>query len=615
MSTFKYQRLDYERPAFRLLRLLKGDGSHIQCGLIDAWFDDPTKIIPYKALSYTWGGTARTDYIQIGGSRLGITSNLYLALRCLRCEHEDLILWADAACIDQENVEERGHQVQQISQIYDKAEEVVIHLGSATYETNVIMESMKCLQQEAVRHAYRAWEVHDPRWRDMWSDLYSSLSSKYPNLKQLQVEGFRQLLGRPYFKRAWILQEVANARAARITCGTRSVSTRFFSVVALLLEVNLDAHCQAVVDIMPGMTRQSSWWAQQRDLRTLLSKFRDCEATDERDKVYALLGMSSDTSDTDALRADYSEENTVQAVIYEVASFLLSLEGLNVPRDFLSYPSLTAFLHHLSSLNRVVMDWALAHDEEKVMKRLILHKDTHLNAPNARGETLLCEAVTKNKESMAKIFLQQPDINIYLQDVVGGTPLAIATKNHSVGMVGLLLLKEEVDVNLRNEQDNNDTPLHVAVNHGGDATYNCIEQLLRRGDLNINAWSNKYATALLMAMSKHAFQLVDLILTMRQDVDMSVYNSNGRFKRSSLHQILKTSQIHLDLGSIVKELGYMKTLDMIDEWKDLINTIVTALDPPSKVTLKNQEQIEEAWSRLRNEKSLFVEMATAPEAK
>lgn len=54
----------------------------------------------------------------------------------------------DGICIHQGNDNEKGHQLQQIGNIYHRAERVVIWLGPATYETNVFMASMKKLENE-----------------------------------------------------------------------------------------------------------------------------------------------------------------------------------------------------------------------------------------------------------------------------------------------------------------------------------------------------------------------------------------------------------------------------------------------------------------------------------
>jgi hypothetical protein len=317
MSTFKYTPFDLDRPGIRLLRLLKGEDPLIECDLFQAWRDgDDIDSIPYEALSYTWGGNEKAASVQIGSQIQNVTENLYLALQHLRYRDEDRILWVDAICIDQNNLRERGHQVNQMRNIYSQAERVLIWLGSATDDTDILLDSLKQLEERSRRD----WSIKDKRWFETWSSLQLEMQSEHWDLAYRQMEGLNSLLERPWFKRMWILQEVANASRATVCSGTKSVSARVFAITPLLLEVHPEPHCQAVLDIMPGWSRESSWWSAKRDLRTLLFKFRASEAGDARDKIYALLGMSSDCQDGCGLLADYTKN--LSQVVHDATVFL-----------------------------------------------------------------------------------------------------------------------------------------------------------------------------------------------------------------------------------------------------------------------------------------------------
>jgi hypothetical protein len=67
MSQFSYPPIDLSQPAFRLARLISGTGTAIHCSIFLAFFDQPSSIIPYEALSYTWGSTELTDSITLNG--------------------------------------------------------------------------------------------------------------------------------------------------------------------------------------------------------------------------------------------------------------------------------------------------------------------------------------------------------------------------------------------------------------------------------------------------------------------------------------------------------------------------------------------------------------------
>jgi hypothetical protein len=103
--------------------------------------------MPYEALSYTWGSIERTSEITTNDYTLAVTENLHHALRYLRYEDKDRILWIDLICINQDNFQERGHQVAQMKDIYKEAEQVLIWLGLPTYDTNLSMDFMRGYQQ------------------------------------------------------------------------------------------------------------------------------------------------------------------------------------------------------------------------------------------------------------------------------------------------------------------------------------------------------------------------------------------------------------------------------------------------------------------------------------
>ncbi|KAF2260123.1 hypothetical protein CC78DRAFT_555743 [Lojkania enalia] len=182
MNSFKYEPIDLEGPAFRLLRLFKGGEPDIECELFRAWLHSESAI-SYEAFSYTW----------INGRTLNATENLYLALLHLRSKETIRTLWVDAICIDQCNKKERGHQAQQTG-------------GPATDETGVLMDSLKLLEQESIKRA-----LEGPLIINTAHVEDSALGSRWP-----------------WLKRVWVLQEVANAKRVLVCNGSMSVSARIF---------------------------------------------------------------------------------------------------------------------------------------------------------------------------------------------------------------------------------------------------------------------------------------------------------------------------------------------------------------------------------------------------
>ena len=86
----------------------------------------------YEALSYVWGNSTVTLPILLNGLEFQVTTNLESALRHLRYHDRTRILWADAICIDQNDIGERGTWALQMDRVYGEVQEVIVWLGGMT---------------------------------------------------------------------------------------------------------------------------------------------------------------------------------------------------------------------------------------------------------------------------------------------------------------------------------------------------------------------------------------------------------------------------------------------------------------------------------------------------
>src|SRR3569833_1032082 len=83
----------------------------------------------YSALSYAWGSPDQSvRRIKVNGIDFPVRENLGHALAALRTAGER-VFWIDAICIDQDNKQERNHQVKQMGDIYRRAAQVFVWLG------------------------------------------------------------------------------------------------------------------------------------------------------------------------------------------------------------------------------------------------------------------------------------------------------------------------------------------------------------------------------------------------------------------------------------------------------------------------------------------------------
>lgn len=99
----------------------------------------------FVALSYTWGSTENNAVIHLDGGPVPVTMNLLEALQALRFQDKSRVLWIDALCINQTDLEERASQVNIMRHIYQKAQNVIVWLGPAADDSRLAFDLLATL--------------------------------------------------------------------------------------------------------------------------------------------------------------------------------------------------------------------------------------------------------------------------------------------------------------------------------------------------------------------------------------------------------------------------------------------------------------------------------------
>jgi hypothetical protein len=222
-------------------------------------------------------------------------------------------IWADAICINQIDASEKTEQVRLMADIYERAELVLVWLGK--YEDNV---RLGCNLMVELCGKFQELE---PSYSGSLLDL-ASLA-----LHEISPEAWLDLidlLRRPWFWRAWVVQEYYLARGKLFQCGGLVMAPEYFFKIAEILgiytELNHIAHAHypnlrsipypSLVGAFfhfEGCSRGGS------TLFDLLARNRGLQSYDKRDRVFALVGLSSDA---DPSLIDYGLE--IQDVLIEV---------------------------------------------------------------------------------------------------------------------------------------------------------------------------------------------------------------------------------------------------------------------------------------------------------
>jgi hypothetical protein len=132
----------------RLLELYPGkDEAPITCRMHRYYLFplDRSYLREFEALSYTWGDPEQTHRIVCDGKEMRVTENLYAALRSLRYPNHSRLLWVDAICINQADIEEKSDQVGMMDDLYGIATSAIVFLGEESDDNDLAIDFVENL--------------------------------------------------------------------------------------------------------------------------------------------------------------------------------------------------------------------------------------------------------------------------------------------------------------------------------------------------------------------------------------------------------------------------------------------------------------------------------------
>lgn len=278
----------------------------------------------------------------LNGQLLSITRGLATAIRYLRDTKATRTFWIDQIAINQADHDERAQQVTLMAKIYGEASRVVLWLGDeagsdvagdSAAETKGAFTLMRHLLDTMLpRGVYRQYgqdydpgyiydEIAPDRVKPAGSSTVHDLAVRRLHIDDLPMHGLparddqrwrmlANLFSRPWFSRVWVIQEaiMAKAETTVVQCGHETITWKDLVKVAQVAYVYLPR-------LLLGMELALQGWPIEhvRDfhkikkarkhgvdpgLNTLVLRHKMYKATNPRDKLYAMLNMTTAWSGT-----------------------------------------------------------------------------------------------------------------------------------------------------------------------------------------------------------------------------------------------------------------------------------------------------------------------------
>ena len=297
----------------------------------------------YETLSYVWGNAPADHEIRLNDHSLLITSSLWEALRVLARERAGKFLWVDAICINQKDSSEKSSQVRMMGQIYQRAQRVIIWINRPGIRSG--RRQVDLITQTALKgfaQGYRAGWYAGVLTQYLENPRHEAFDK--PSLESFRGDGgywpaLVRFFDQDWWRRVWVRQELAMSKKATVFCSEHSVDWEDVAAMAhwvSLFTQDLDE-------------KTKSWGAKHRsgaysgedfedfrqtlqrggslDLQSMLIHARNCETTDPRDRVFAVLGM---VEDFQSIHIDYdsSPAEVAQSAFKALANANGGLEAL-----------------------------------------------------------------------------------------------------------------------------------------------------------------------------------------------------------------------------------------------------------------------------------------------
>ena len=306
-----YRPFDYTKHAkidklrqIRLLRVTQEEERPevIRCRFKLVQLDELSDSDTYIAISYVWGPDMLTHWARCpDNTYLEMPASSAAVLHRLLTTNKTSYIWIDALCINQKDLEEKPSQIRLMKEIYSSAQYVFAWLGDASGDSKLAMEFIPKIYHvigylhtnnlpitiESVTE-FQDCTLRDPTWKALIS-----------------------LVERKWFQRVWIIQEVVLAKRTELVCGEESVDWKTLAVVVAMLQSN---GLSRLLISFEGVDVPFLSWGfkgiqctfgirdlvQKNNVPSLETNLFGCsfyKAKDPRDKLFALLAMSSNIDD------------------------------------------------------------------------------------------------------------------------------------------------------------------------------------------------------------------------------------------------------------------------------------------------------------------------------
>lgn len=374
---YEYSSIDVSSRVFRAIKLLPPISPDLPQTLrVQIIHINCDQVIPYDALSYTWGVANdavpdRKIMVETADGKRDLHIHRPLEnalLQLLRDKVTHRPLFVDQISINQLDPSEKDHQVPLMRDIYAGSERVVVWLGTSERPSDDYFDFLRDVCSDGIMSRVMGPNVgHFPKVslavtdpsielteveREDRDDVLSLVLRHGP---KLPFDGMINVMSRHWFTRLWIVQEVSLGRDVTFVCGSRSLcfdcfrtGVLFYGVYAKHWLPNIKSAVSQnemrrrydMLDLTLSFTRifqerkAIHLFKRRQTLYDLLLKYSvsgdgpRIEASVPEDRIFGLMGMAEEDEMLRVIRSRVRYKQTV--VIYTETAGMMARQNLDV---------------------------------------------------------------------------------------------------------------------------------------------------------------------------------------------------------------------------------------------------------------------------------------------
>jgi hypothetical protein len=354
----QYSPLDEGNCEIRLIRFLRTNKPQLEICIRTVPKVDSG---PYYCLSYEWGDDTPVWPIIVDDTEILVPKNLGEALVRLQDERVVEYLWADALCINQEDMVEKRNQINLMGSIYSDATAVFAWLGPGSALTDEAMKEISHFGHTIIRHLMKIISPEmasdhlarpELTTQAFCMDIIALISQLDPECWEeigwknadgrVDVEVWATVLSRSFWKRAWILQELAKSSDAYILVGDKKAPLYCFSAILEFVHaisfVSADtATIYRMYDLMqllfdtPILQKLRYFCLPalvfERDILSLIAECSDMSVTVPQDRIFSLSALT-----TTGLGPEINYSKALPELLEEITHDSFLRRGLHSPQ-------------------------------------------------------------------------------------------------------------------------------------------------------------------------------------------------------------------------------------------------------------------------------------------